>query len=140
MRLLLDKGDEDIYQSLVRNLSLETRALQQEQDKLPDFVMKIDGAYYIGEAKMMKGSGGGQDKQLVEIINFIRYQERREDVHYVVYFDGEYANMLLSATERSPKVERQYQDIVRCLNENPRNFFVNPSGFSALLDEVCHDN
>ena len=86
----------------------------------------------------MKGSGGGQDKQLVEIINFIRYQEQDASVHYVVYFDGEYANMLLSASQRSPKLERQYQDIVKCLTENPRNFFVNPEGFVALLNELRH--
>ena len=136
--LLPDKGDADAYQNLVEKLSLETKALRQEQDKLPDFVMKIGGAYYIGEAKMMKGSGGGQDKQLVEIINFIRYQEQDASVHYVVYFDGEYANMLLSASQRSPKLERQYQDIVKCLTENPRNFFVNPEGFVALLNELRH--
>ncbi len=136
--LLPDKGDAGIYHNMVTSLSLETRALQQEQDKLPDFIIKIDGAYYIGEAKMMKGSGGGQDKQLVEIINFIRYQERQPNVHYVVYFDGEYANMLLSSTDRSPKIERQYQDIVKCLTENPKNFFVNPDGFVAMLNDLCN--
>ena len=136
--LLPDKGDVGVYRSIVSRLSLETRALRQEQDKLPDFIIKIDGEYYIGEAKMMKGSGGGQDKQLVEIINFIRYQEQRQNVHYVVYFDGEYANMLLSATGRSPKIERQYQDIVKNLTENPQNFFVNPDGFVALLNDLRH--
>ena len=134
--LLPDKGDVNAYQDLVEKLALETKALHQEQDKLPDFVIKINGAYYIGEAKMMKGSGGGQDKQLVEIINFIRYQEQAENVHYVVYFDGEYANMLLSASQRSPKLERQYQDVVKCLTENPRNYFVNPDGFVALLNAI----
>lgn len=133
---LPDKGDAGIYHNMVSSLSLETRALRQEQDKLPDFIIKIDGDYYIGEAKMMKGSGGGQDKQLVEIINFIRYQERQPNVHYVVYFDGEYANMLLSSTDRSPKIERQYQDIVKCLTENPKNFFVNPDGFIVLLNDL----
>ena len=102
---------------------------------MPDFVLKCDDEYYIGEAKMMKGSGGGQDKQLVEIINFIRYQELNSKVHYVVYFDGEYANMLLSSGRRSPKVDRQYQDIIKCLTENPSNFFVNPDGFLALLKD-----
>ena len=138
--ILPDKGDVDIYQNLVCKLSLEIKALRQEQDKLPDFVLKFDGEYYIGEAKMMKGSGGGQDKQLVEIINFIRYQEQNETVHFVVYFDGEYANMLLSATDRSPKIERQYRDIVKFLTENPRNFFVNPDGFAALLNDLRRDS
>ena len=133
--LLPDKGDVHVYQQIVRELSLETKALRQEQDKLPDFVLKCNDEYYIGEAKMMKGSGGGQDKQLVEIINFIRYREQNKKVHYVVYFDGEYANMLLCAGRRSPKVDRQYQDIVKCLTENPGNFFVNPDGFHALLND-----
>ena len=132
---LPDKGDVDIYQRMVRELSLETKALSQEQDKLPDFVLRCNDEYYIGEAKMMKGSGGGQDKQLVEIINFIRYREQNKKVHYVVYFDGEYANMLLSSERRTPKLQRQYQDIVRCLTANPGNFFVNPDGFLALLTD-----
>ena len=75
---LPDKGDTDMYLQMVSELSLENRALSQAQDKLPDFVLKCNGEYYIGEAKMMKGSGGGQDKQLVEIINFIRYQEKNK--------------------------------------------------------------
>ena len=133
--LLPDKGDVDVYKQMARELSLETQALSQEQDKLPDFVLKYADEYYIGEAKMMKGSGGGQDKQLVEIINFIRYQEQNKKVHYVVYFDGEYANMLLCSTRRSPKIDRQYQDIVRWLTVNPGNFFVNPDGFHALLKD-----
>ena len=85
---------------------------------------------------MMKGSGGGQDKQLVEIINFIRYQEKNKKLHYIVYFDGEYANMLLCSKRRSPKIEKQYQDIVKCLIANPRNFFVNPDGFLALMKDL----
>jgi hypothetical protein len=134
--ILPDKGDVDVYQQIVRELSLETRALSQEQDKLPDFVLKYKDEYYIGEAKMMKGSGGGQDKQLVEIINFIRYQEQNDKVHYIVYFDGEYANMLWNSGRRSPKIDRQYQAIVECLMSNPGNFFVNPDGFVAMLNEL----
>lgn len=133
---LPDKGDTDMYLQMVSELSLENRALSQAQDKLPDFVLKCNGEYYIGEAKMMKGSGGGQDKQLVEIINFIRYQEKNKKVHYIVYFDGEYANMLLCSKRRSPKIERQYQDIVKCLIANPRNLFVNPDGFLALMKDL----
>ena len=134
--LLPDKGDRAVYDDFVLGLSLETKALRQEQGKLPDFVLKIGGHCIVGEAKMMKGSGGGQDKQLVEIINFIRYQERNTRVHYMVYLDGEYANMLLSDVARSPKLERQYQDIVNCLTDNPQNYFVNPAGFVRFLDCV----
>lgn len=134
--LLPDKGDRTIYDDLISRLSLEMKALRQEQDKLPDFVLKISGRYLIGEAKMMKGSGGGQDKQLVEIINFIRYQERNPNIHYMVYLDGEYANMLLSEAARSPKLERQHQDVVSCLTSNPQNYFVNPAGFVQFLAEL----
>jgi len=135
--LLPDKGDRAVYDDLVARLALETMALRQEQGKLPDFVLKLGGRCVIGEAKMMKGSGGGQDKQLVEVINFIRYQERNPRVHYMVYLDGEYANMLLSDAARSSKLERQCHDIVNCLTDNPQNYFVNPSGFVKFLEGVA---
>lgn len=36
---------------------------------------------------------------------------------------------------RSPKLERQHQDVVNCLTGNPQNYFVNPAGFVKFLAE-----
>ena len=84
------------------------------------------------EMKTMKGSGGGQDKQLVEVINFIRYAENDERIHYITFMDGEYVNMLFRSQQ--PKIRRQYADIVNCLKSNPGNYFVNTAGFVRPME------
>lgn len=135
---LPDKGDKKLYERFKKEFSLEAKALKQEQNKLPDMVITLGDSLFVVEAKMMKGSGGGQDKQLVEVINFIRYAEKNPKIHYLVYFDGSYSNLLFDE-HRSPKLEVQYQDIVRCLTANPQNFFVNHAGFEKLLSEILSD-
>jgi len=135
--LLPDKGDKDEFLKLKSIFSIKMKSAETEQGKLPDLVVKIGGEYFIIEAKMMKGSGGGQDKQLVEIINFIRFSEEDKRIHYLTYLDGEYADLLF-ATNRTPKLNRQYEDLVACLKANPGNYFVNSFGFEKLIDTfVC---
>ena len=136
--LLPDKGDRCEFDQFKRMFAIEMRSSEAEQGKLPDIVIKINGEYYIVEAKMMKGSGGGQDKQLVEIINFIRFAEPDKRIHYLTYLDGEYADMLFAA-KRTPKIQRQYDDLVACLTANPCNYFVNPAGFERLMSTLWGD-
>ena len=100
---------------------------------MPEEPFSINGEYYIVEMKSMKGSGGGQDKQLTEVINFIRYSESNVKVHYVTYLDGEYSNLLHGGTSQ-PKIRCQYDDTVSCLENNPGNFFLNTAGFVKLLE------
>ena len=107
-----------------------------EQDKLPDMVFKYADEFYIVEIKNMKGGGGGQNKQIVEVINFIRYAEQNRHVHYVTFLDGEYSNLLHKSQQR--KIRLQREDIVGCLTRNPGNYFVNTAGFMALLDSCQH--
>ena len=132
---LPDKGDRNLFSLFLTEHAIVMQSASTEQGKLPDMVLKLHDEYFIIEAKMMKGSGGGQDKQLVEIINFVRYSETNPHIHYLTYLDGEYADMLFS-TPRSPKLQRQFDDIVKCLNENPGNYFVNPAGFKLLIKDL----
>lgn len=129
---LPDKGDEKVFVQMKKAFGLEMKSAQNEQNKLPDIVFNLNGEIFIVEAKMMKGSGGGQDKQLVEIINFIRYEEGRENIHYLAYLDGEYFEMLFEP-KSADKIKRQINDIRWCLVNCPKNYFVNPSGFEKLL-------
>lgn len=130
---LPDKGDKKLFLDFKRAFGVVMQAAKTEQNKLPDMVFSINGEYYIVEMKSMKGSGGGQDKQLTEVINFIRYSESNVKVHYVTYLDGEYSNLLHGGTSQ-PKIRCQYDDTVSCLENNPGNFFLNTAGFVKLLE------
>ena len=110
---------------------------KNEQGKLPDMVFSVGEHHFVVEMKSMKGSGGGQDKQLTEVINFIRYSEDNPKIHYITYLDGEYSNLLHSSTQ--PKIRRQYEDAVGCLKAHPGNFFVNTAGFEVLMKQLVKD-
>ena len=129
--LLPDKGDSALFKKFKKAYSVEMVSAKSEQDKLPDMLFKFKEQFYIMEMKTMKGSGGGQDKQLVEVINFIRYAEKDKRIHYITFMDGEYVNMLFRSQQ--PKIRRQYADIVNCLKSNPGNYFVNTAGFVKLM-------
>lgn len=131
---LPDKGDHALFEEFKNQFEIAMRSAANEQGKLPDLVFKIHDQFFICELKNIKGSGGGQDKQLTEIINFIRYSEDAPNIHYLVFLDGEYANLLFR--HRQPKIRRQYNDICTLLRHNPSNFFVNTAGFSQVLTDL----
>ena len=132
---LPDKGDKDTFIAFKQRHGVVLESAQNEQDKLPDMVFFIGGEYFIVEMKSMKGSGGGQDKQLTEVINFIRYAETDEHIHYITYLDGEYSNLLHSGTTQ-PKIRRQYDDALACLRNHPGNYFLNTAGFEEFVREI----
>ena len=132
---LPDKGDKATFIAFKQRHGVVLESAQNEQDKLPDMVFFINGDYFIVEMKSMKGSGGGQDKQLTEVINFIRYAESDKHIHYTTYLDGEYSNLLHSGTMQ-PKIRRQYDDIIACLRNHPGNYFLNTAGFEEFVREI----
>ena len=130
--LLPDKGDKKLFLQFKKQHKVVMESAQNEQNKLPDMLFNLNGEYYIVEMKSMKGSGGGQDKQLTEVINFIRYAEADPKIHYVTYLDGEYSNLLHSGTTQ-PKIRCQYDDAMNCLKTHPGNYFLNTAGFEKFL-------
>lgn len=131
--ILPDKGDKELFLAFKSQYGVKMLSAESEQDKLPDMLFKFKGHFFIVEMKSMKGSGGGQDKQIVEVINFIRYYEDNPLIHYLTFLDGEYANLLFRSHQ--PKIRRQYADIIACLEANPGNYFVNTAGFTKFLSE-----
>lgn len=131
--LLPDKGGKKAFRAFTSHYGIEMLSAKTEQEKLPDMVLKIKDDFYIAELKNMKGSGGGQDKQITEVVNFIRYAEANKSIHYLTFLDGDYFNIL--TTSKQPKIKRQYDDILECLNKNPGNYFVNTAGFSQFLKQ-----
>lgn len=132
--ILPDKGDKGLFSDFRRMCNVEMVSAKNEQNKLPDMVFGLNGDTFIVEMKSMKGSGGGQDKQLTEVINFIRHAEDNPNVHYISYLDGEYSN-LLHGQSKSPKIRCQYEDALSCLRSHPGNYFLNTAGFKRFLQE-----
>ena len=60
--------------------------LNQNVEKRPDLVAKVNEQYVIGEAKWIGQPGGNQDKQVVEVLQFCRNQ--RGNVLRVGIVDG----------------------------------------------------
>ena len=93
---LPDKGDKKLFASFRERFSVVLSSAATEQGKLPDMVLGINSEWFIVEMKNINGLGGGQDKQMTEVINFVRFSERDINVHYLVFLDGEYSNRLFS--------------------------------------------
>ncbi len=135
---LPDKGDSALFDAFLKYYNLKMTSRDMEQNKYPDIVFKYKGQVYICELKTTKGSGGGQDKQMVELINFIKYSEESEKFHYLAFLDGSYPNMLLNDKNINGinKVSRQYNDLVNALKNNPQNYFVNTAGFAKFIEDI----
>ena len=131
-----DKGDKKRFDNLLKKHSVSFPFRKFKQGKLPDVLIKIKTEYYIVEHKSMKEAGGGQDKQIAEILDFIRYTETNEHFHYITYLDGIFANKLLEHS--SGKNNTQYTEIQEVLKRNPCNYFVNTHAFLALLTDLIN--
>lgn len=129
--LLPDKGDKDIFDKILKKYKIAFNFRELKQGKLPDVMIKIGDDFYIIEHKSMKEAGGGQDKQIVEVLDFIRYAERNTHIHYITYLDGIFSNRFLGHS--SAKNEVQYVEIQNVLKENPQNYFVNTHTFAELI-------
>lgn len=116
---------------------MEFRYSKQRQAKIPDAILKVYKHIFVIEHKNMKEGGGGQDKQISEILDFIRYCEEGKDFHYITYLDGIFSNKLFPGATAKNKI--QYIEAVEVLNENPSNYFVNTFAFEKLItDYVKH--
>ena len=60
--------------------------LNQDLEKRPDLVAKVNNTYIIGEAKWVGSPGGNQNKQVVEVLNLCR--DQRGDVIRIGIIDG----------------------------------------------------
>lgn len=131
---LPDKGDKLIFEYMLKQLGLEMKSRDIEHNKLPDIVFKHNNHYCICELKTMKESGGGQNKQMVEMTYFIKFSERNKNVHYITFLDSIYSNTIF--LDESPKITSQRNDIKKALNENPGNYFLNTEGFIEFVKEL----
>lgn len=111
---------------------------ETHQGKQADVIFRSGNDYYICEAKHVKEGGGGQDKQIAEIIAFVSNQDHihgREDVYYVSFLDGVYFNKFVSPRPRT-KIHSQKAQIEAALEAGGPNYFINTHGLDRLLRSI----
>lgn len=133
--LLPDKGDIHLFNSFLETNKIVFDFRKSRDNKNPDMLIKINGNYYMLEHKLTNGSGGSQNAEINEIIQFINYSETNENWHYVSCLQGDFFNKL-STLNNEPKTQNQYNNILSNLYNNPGNFFVNGNGLTKLISDL----
>ena len=105
----------------------------KKQNKKLDLIIKYGEKIFLCEAKHLNTSGGGQDKQIAELIEIISLKEQNKNIYYVAFLDGSYSDTLLGDTSEGDKLTMQRKEIKKYLFHNPNNFWVNTAGFEDLF-------
>lgn len=127
-----DKENERLFDQLIGDLRADFKWGSKHEGKRPDFMIRIKQNHLIVEHKHMKEAGGGQNKQISEIIDFISHDDSNSNIGYVSFMDGILFNKLFVG-RGDRKVNVQREGIYANLKNNPRNYFVNTHGFKELL-------
>lgn len=135
--ILPDSDGKKIFKLILQNFHIKFDFEKSHQGKMPDILIKYNDIFIIAEHKTSKESGGGQDKQMTEIIDFINYDER--GIRYVSYLDGVLFNELKNPSE-SNKLFRDKNNILKNLEHNQYNYFVNDFGFKKLLNSIINNS
>lgn len=134
--LTADKGGKKLFKKILKEKGIKFKWSRGKENKMPDFLVRDDKDIYIIEHKHMKEGGGGQNKQVNEVIDFINFSEGNENVHYVSFLDGLYFNLFADERYlRKGKICDQLKGIKKALSQNKGNYFVNTSGFKKLIDK-----
>lgn len=132
--ILPDAGDNKLFNKILEANHINFGFRGTHQGKMPDLLIKVgDDTFLIAEHKRLKESGGGQDKQMTEIIDFVGHNERK--VHYVSFMDGILFNELIQPNNDN-KLYRDKQSIYANLENCPFNYFVNEFGFNKLCRHI----
>jgi len=139
--VLLPDENKEGFTELRQQLRMRYRFGETHQGKLPDMVIKIGEPLFVLEAKHVKESGGAQDKQIKELIDFINQEEDSKiPIYYVAFLDGVYFNLFISSefisSKKFTKPYKQRQDIEEALQRYKRSYFVNTAGLRALLEDA----
>ena len=97
----------------------------KKQNKMMDLIIKSRDRLFICEAKHINSSGGGQDKQISELIEIIKLKERNQLVNYIAFLDGNYSNTVMGNNDCSGKLAVQKEEIGDALAGNDTSAFVN---------------
>ena len=116
------------------NLKVKIKA--KKQGKKLDMIVKYKNKIFLIEAKHLNTSGGGQDKQISELIEILTLKEESSNISYVSFLDGSYSNILLSNSKCGEKLKTQRKEIKKYLNKNQNNYWLNTIGFKFLFSDL----
>jgi len=111
------------------NIKIKTK----KQNKRLDLIIKDNKKIFLLEAKHLNTAGGGQDKQLSELIELLSLSEKNKSIYYIAFLDGNYSNTLLGNKNVKGKLNTQRKDITKFLKNNPNNYWVNTAGFKSIF-------
>jgi hypothetical protein len=132
-----DKKGKKLFKELLLHYEIKFTWSETKEEKMPDLLIKNKNQIFIVEHKHVKEGGGGQDKQINEIITFIELSENQPNIHYISFLDGTYFNLLIDQKSlKAKKILNQAKKILSNLKNNPKNYFVNTSGFKKLFQEI----
>ncbi len=114
------------------NLEINTKT----QNKNLDLIIKADKKIFLCEAKHLNTSGGGQDKQIAELIELLNIKENNKNIYFISFLDGKYSNKILDNSFSGPKLSTQRNQINEFLKNNPNNFWLNTTGFKELFKNI----
>lgn len=112
---------------------------RKTQGKSLDLIIKNNRDIFLLEAKHLNTSGGGQNKQVLELIDIIKNRPPQSNYHFVSYLDGLHSNTILAAgnsikdQKEKNKIQKQYKDIIKALSQIKNNYWVNTVGFIKLI-------
>jgi hypothetical protein len=128
-----DKKGKKLFKKLLVAYGIRFSWSRKKEKKLPDALIKYKKDIFIIEHKHMKESGGGQDKQINEIISLISFKEKNNKIHYISFLDGIYFNLFAKKDMNDGKILTQFENIKKYLGENRQNYFLNTAGFKKLF-------
>lgn len=133
--ILPDSDGKKIFKLILEKYNIHFDFEKNHQGKMPDALIKYGDVFVVVEHKSSKELGGGQDKQMTEIIDFVGYDER--GIRYVSYLDGVLFNELKEPRDTN-KLYRDKIHILENLEHNRYNYFVNDYGFKKLMNSIMN--
>ncbi len=131
-----DQSWKKLFNEIIKKERIHFKWRWDKDNKYPDFLIRIWEHLYIVEHKHTKEGWWWQDKQINELISFIKYPEMKDTIHYVSFMDWVYFNNWAINTElKEWKKLDQLRNIESNLMVNRNNYFVNTEGFKKLISE-----
>ncbi len=120
--------------NIKKNLNVKIKA--KKQGKQLDLIVKRKNKIFLIEAKHLNTSGGGQDKQISELIEILNLKEETPNISYISFLDGSYSNVFLSDSKTGDKLKTQRKEIKKYLKKHPNNYWLNTAGFKSLFSDL----